>query len=148
MTSSSHTKVVSAAAVHGNVKVSTPTAPVAKQPIKKQSAASILSSFTSVQTQKTSVTKTTSLDGLPRKISPPLEIPDQERLKGRHSHSSDMVVESTKKALPSTKSSFEHFKRQAMEKSERVRDVSLNYSVLSKWYISQTFWNITTNNAL
>ncbi len=91
-----------------------PVVPAVKQTMKKQSAASILSSFTSSQLQKTtSVSQPTSLGALPRK-TPVLGSPEQDT-KAR-----DGAFDSTKKALPSTKTSFEHFKKQALEKSERV----------------------------
>lgn len=120
-TLTSQTMAVSAADVLGNVQATPPIVPVTKQAVKKQSAASILSSFTSSQPQKMSAAKPTSLVVLPRRSSPVLESPEQERSRGRGL--TEGAVDLTKKALPSTKTSFEHFKKQAMEKSERVRDL-------------------------
>lgn len=89
--------------------------PINKQPIKNTSAASILSTLTSSQPQKTTPT---SLSGLPREISPVLGSPEPET---PTSISAEDAASVAKKMAPSTKSSFEHFKKQAMEKSERVR---------------------------
>jgi hypothetical protein len=92
--------------------------PAIKQPIKNTSAASILSTLTATQPPKTTPTAPpTSLGGLPREISPTLGSPEPET-PVQVSEDSTAVA---KKMAPSTKSSFEHFKKQAMEKSERVR---------------------------
>lgn len=46
-------------------------------------------------------------------------------------HKAEGVTAASKKTMSSTKSSFEHFKRQAMEKSERVRGLSLCSMIVS-----------------
>ena len=67
-----------------------------------------------------------SLGSLPRTMPPVLASPEHEQFKGK-----DDNFDSVKKTLPSTKTSFEHFKRQALEKSERVCQV-LGFS--RGWY--------------
>ena len=105
--------------VIGNAATQPPVAPpTIKQPIKNTSAASILSTLTASQPPKTTpAAPPTSLGGLPREISPTLGSPEPET-PGLTQEDAASVA---KKMAPSTKSSFEHFKRQAMEKSERVR---------------------------
>ena len=143
-TLTTQTTAVSAAAVLVNAQAIPPIVPVAKQAVKKQSAASILSSFTSSQPQKTSITKPTSLAVLPRRSSPPvLESPEQERPRGRGLV--EGAAELTKKALPSTKTSFEHFKKQALEKSERVRDCYGLMCSMSGVVTKNTIKQLTTN---